>query len=237
MRPRNLIESFNVAIEGLLYALRTQVNLKIHFALAFLVAFLCILFPISPVEKLMLVVAVSTVIVAELMNTAIEKTIDLITEDFHPLAKIAKNVAAGAVLVSAVAAAVIGYIIFVDEISNFIHKPFFRITANPPTITLAVLLLVAVLVIAGKSYNKKRGTFLKGGMPSGHSALSFALGTAVVILSGKNARPLVTLLVLLLCLLVAESRVESGTHTVLEVLAGALLGILSTLLIYQVFFL
>lgn len=104
--------SFRFAGEGLAFALRTQRNLRIHFAAAGAVLLLAAALPVSALEGLVLVGAVALVLVAELFNTALEAAVDLATDRFHPLAKVAKDVAAAAVLVASVGAAAAGVLVF-----------------------------------------------------------------------------------------------------------------------------
>ena len=99
---KKLLDSFNYAIEGMLYAVRTQRNMRIHMIAALLVLTACFFYDISKMELLILLITITMVITAELINTAIECTIDITTNYYHPLAKIAKNVAAAAVLVTAI---------------------------------------------------------------------------------------------------------------------------------------
>ena len=115
MKSRNVIESFKYAISGIIYAFKTQRNLKIHFAAATGVLLLSPFFNFSRAELLLLFFTVTLVIVCELFNTAIEIVVDMVAHTYHPLAKLAKDVAAGAVLVSAINALVVAYILFISR--------------------------------------------------------------------------------------------------------------------------
>lgn len=125
-KSRTLMESFAYAISGIIYSFRTQRNLKIHFFAAFLAMAMSWYFGLTSLEVAVVVLAASSVIIAEMINTAIETTVDMITGKYHPLAKIAKNVAAGAVLVAAMSAVVIGCLIFFDRIKPLIRVLFGR---------------------------------------------------------------------------------------------------------------
>lgn len=116
MKVRKLIHSFEYAISGIVYTLKTQRNMRIHFIAAILVLMISFFLRITKIELLILSFTISLVIVTEMVNTAIEKAIDMYTEEYHPLAKISKNVAAGAVLVAAVNAIFVAYILFYDRI-------------------------------------------------------------------------------------------------------------------------
>ncbi|MDI3534421.1 MAG: diacylglycerol kinase [Thermosediminibacterales bacterium] len=116
MKVRKLIESFYYAASGIMYVMKTQKNMRIHFFIAVLVILLSLLLDISKTEMMILVFAISLVVVAEMINTAVEKTIDLYTKDYHPLAKTAKNVAAGAVLIAALNSLVVAYFVFLNRV-------------------------------------------------------------------------------------------------------------------------
>src|SRR5918995_4548979 len=108
MRPPSIIESFNYAIEGLIHVLRTQRNMRIHFAVAVIVIILAVIVGVSRIELIVLLISIAFVLVAEMVNTAIEGAIDAATTSFDPMAKLAKDIAAGAVLISAVRTVALG---------------------------------------------------------------------------------------------------------------------------------
>jgi len=112
MKNRTLGESFSFAISGVVFALHNERNMKIHFLAGFLAVILGFILGIDWIEWGMLCITIFIVVIAELLNTAVEKTVDLVIAEYHPLAKIAKNTAAGAVLLSAVNALIMAYIIF-----------------------------------------------------------------------------------------------------------------------------
>lgn len=230
-KSRSLLQSFNYAIDGLVYVLRTQQNMRIHFVAAVAALGLGLLFRIETWAFVALVFAVSLVVVAELVNTAIESTIDLVTTSYDPIAQIAKDVAAGAVLVTSLNAVLVGYFIFFSRVNPYTLDLLQRIRQSPAHLTVVSILLVAIIVIAAKAWIGG-GSFLKGGWPSGHSALAGALFTAIAFISQS---PLIATLGLALALLVFHSRKDAGIHTSLEIASGGALGILVTILIFQVF--
>lgn len=107
----SLIESFQHAFAGMWLALRSQRNARIHVAIATVVLMLGIFVGLKPVQWAIIVLTTGFVFVAELFNTVIESVIDLVTEEYHPLAKQAKDVAAAGVLISAIVAVVVGALI------------------------------------------------------------------------------------------------------------------------------
>ena len=120
-KSRTLLESFIYAISGIAYSLKTQRNMRIHFVMAGIVMLFGLLFRLSPLEMALVFFTISFVIICEMINTSIEATIDLFTKEYHPLAKIGKNVAAGAVLIAALNAIIVGYLIFYTRITKLIR--------------------------------------------------------------------------------------------------------------------
>lgn len=112
INPTRLLRSFGYAIEGFQYAFRSDQNLIIHILTAVVVISLGIYFQISRFELITLSIMVVLVLIAEMMNTSIEKVVDLITTDHHPSAKIAKDVASAMVLLTAVSAVIVGILVF-----------------------------------------------------------------------------------------------------------------------------
>lgn len=115
-KSRTLWESFFYAISGIIYVLKTQRNMRIHFAAAVLILILSWLLKLNTLELLVVSVTITLVIAAEMINTAIETVVDMLTQEYHPLAAVAKNVAAGAVLISALNAILVGYCIFFKKV-------------------------------------------------------------------------------------------------------------------------
>jgi len=116
------IASFGHAFRGLWYALRTQRNARVHVSVAILAILLGIVLRITAVEFAMVFVAITGVFLAEMFNTVFELCVDLASPDYHPLAKIAKDVAAGAVLLSAMLSIVIGVFVFVPHLWGLLGR-------------------------------------------------------------------------------------------------------------------
>ncbi len=108
---RRLLNSFGYAFAGLRYAFRTQANLRIHVAVCIAVIILGAMLSLSPLEWAVLIVTMMIVLAAELMNTALEAALDRVGVEHHPLAKVAKDSAAGAVLIGAIGAVLVGLLI------------------------------------------------------------------------------------------------------------------------------
>lgn len=109
-------KSFKYALEGLFICIKKERNIKIHLFVMMIVIICGVLFSLTKFEWMICILLFGLVISLELMNTAIEAVVDLCSPDFHPLAKIAKDTAAGAVLVSAIVAAMIGLMIFLPKL-------------------------------------------------------------------------------------------------------------------------
>ena len=221
-RDKRLVDSFNFAIEGLISALKNEKHMKVHILAAIIIVILAIVINASKVEILIISLSVSFVVITELVNTAVEAIVDLVSPERHPLAKLAKDVAAGAVLVAAINALCVGYLLFYDKLldifdgANKLHV----IAGRKGNISILILILVSILVIVLKTFFRK-GTPLEGGMPSGHSAIAFA---AFGILAFMTSDIRILVLGFFMAALVAQSRVKSGIHSIREVLAGGLLG-------------
>jgi diacylglycerol kinase (ATP) len=234
-RAPSILESFNFAFEGVIHVLRTQRNMRIHFAIAAVVLVAALALGVDKGELIALLLAISFVLIAEMINTALEAGIDVATTSFDPLAKLAKDIAAGAVLIATVNAVAIGYLVFSDQIVNRSSRLIERLRDAPAEVTLIALVLTIFIVIATKAYTG-RGTPLRGGLPSGHAAVAFGGWMAITNVVGDSTHWfLISSLAFLMALLVAQTRVESGIHSFLEVTYGALLGTLSVLVIFQVF--
>lgn len=231
MKVRKLLDSFNYAIEGIIYAVRTQRNMRIHMIAALVVLTACFFYDLTKMEILAITITITMVIMAELLNTAIEFAVDATTNYYHPLAKLAKNVAAGGVLVTAINAIVVGYIVFWDKLKyiNFILIRKVK-SSNPYTIFIILVIVCIATIIIKAVFGE--GTPLKGGMPSGHSAIAFSIATTIALTTGQLT---VVILSYLLALIVAQSRVDSEIHSIIEVIAGGIFGTLITVLLFRVF--
>jgi diacylglycerol kinase (ATP) len=233
MRARpSVVESFNFAIEGVIHVLRTQRNMRLHFAAAVAVIVVAVAVGVSKIELSVLLISIAFVLVAEMINTAIEGAIDAATTSFDPMAKLAKDIAAGAVLIASVNAVAVGYLVFAGKAADKTADVLDRVRSAPAQITLVALVLTVILVIATKAWTG-RGTPLRGGLPSGHAAVAFAGWMAATYIVSDSQRFVVSALTFIMALLVAQTRVESGVHSALEVAYGGALGALVTLSVFQ----
>ncbi len=231
-----LLQSFNHAFQGLVYSVRHQRNMRIHMAVALIVLVASIFLNVSRLELVIIFATIAFVLMAELMNTAIEALVDIVTEEYDPRAKVAKDLAAGAVLIAAINALVVAYLVLADRLANVSLELLGVIRRSPAHLTIVALALVALVVVVVKA-TRAKGTPLTGGLPSGHAAVAFAGWTAVTFVIGATPQGLlVSAITFVIAALVAQSRVETGVHSLLEVVLGALLGIAATTLIFQLWF-
>ncbi len=232
MRVRNIIDSFNYAVSGIITAIKTEKSMRMHYIIALLVLISSLFFDFNRTEFLLLLFAVSLVVISEMINTAIERTIDLITKEFHPLARLVKDVAAGAVLIATINSLIVGYLLFFERLSLFTELIIFKIKRSEIHLTFVALILVTLITIGLKAkYSKGKGTHFQGGAVSGHSAIAFCIAT---IIAFQVENMLVTTMAYLLALLVAESRVEGKIHSLTEVVIGGIVGFLVGIIVFKI---
>ncbi|HWH05122.1 MAG TPA: diacylglycerol kinase [Gaiellaceae bacterium] len=232
-RAPSIVESFNFAFEGIIHVLRTQRNMRIHFTVAIVVLVAALVTGVEKLELIVLMLAIAFVLITEMVNTAVEGAVDVATTSFDPMAKLAKDIAAGAVLIASTVAVGVGYLVFADRLAERSARLLDRLANAPAELTLIALVLTTIVVIAVKALTGS-GSPLRGGLPSGHAAIAFAGWMAITLaLSDSGRRFLVSSLAFIMALLVAQTRVESGVHTAAEVFYGAVLGALVTLAVFQ----
>ena len=235
MKNDNFFEAWGNATNGIIYSATTQRNIRIQLVLAVIVMVLSLFYGLNTAEFLCLLFAVFMVIFAELINTAIETVVDLFVDVYHPKAKISKDVAAGAVVLAACNALVVGYFIFFKEenlkaISDSIFNNMVKSRMHLAFVAIMLVVIAVISMKAGCSKKTERGELVKEGfVPSGQSAIAFAALTAIWL----NSKDIVTFtLALILSILVVENRVGSNARTKAEIVFGACMGVLIVLLIY-----
>ncbi|WAW14178.1 diacylglycerol kinase [Peptostreptococcus equinus] len=226
---QSFIRSMNAAVDGIMYTFRSERNMKFHYLASLIVLVASLFFDFQKMEFITLLGAITLVVICEMINTAVEKTVDMVTSEFNPLAKIAKDVAAGAVLVSAIYAVGVAYLLFYNKLNMLTGNLAYRIRESELHITLICIAVVLIVVVTVKAMTYT-GTPLKGGMPSGHAALAFALATSITLMTERVEA---SSLAYLIAILVAQSRIEGKIHTFWETLAGGLVGTLVAILVFQ----
>ncbi len=231
-RPTSWVESANLAIEGIIYSVKTQRHMRYHLFAALATLILGLGLNITRTEFILLCMAIILVLAMEMLNTAIEVTVDMISETYHPLAKIAKDIAAGVVLLASFGALTLAYLILYPALTAAIANGQWHVRKAPSDVIAFVSLAVVVIVVIFIKALLGKGAPLRGGMPSGHAAVSFSIWIAAVYLTGSLP---VGILTFILALMVSWSRWSSGIHRPLEVLAGAAIGAGLSALFFAVF--
>ncbi len=232
MPLRQWLKSANFAIEGILQGAKTQKHLRYHFFSAALALVGSYVVGVSRIEFLLIALAVILVLTTEMLNSAVEAVVDLLSPEFSEKARVAKDIAAGAVLIAAFGAAVIGYVILFPHLEVFFHEGFRIARHSKGEISLIALIIVMISVIIAKSHFGK-GHPLSGGFPSGHAALAFSIWMSVTYVTENF---LISFLCFILAAAIAQSRVAVKVHSPWEVIAGALMGSALTFLLFTIFF-
>jgi diacylglycerol kinase (ATP) len=220
MRLKNPLNGFKYAIEGVVHVFRTQRHMRFHFLTMILVLLVSLVFGLRREEVLVLLFTITLVLIAEMFNTAVEAVVDLVTQQYHPLAKFAKDIAAGAVLIATINALAVGFLLFFGG-SNWSALGETVKLRQPDwaTMFLSGIILIVVYVIMGKVAGGK-GKMWRGGVVSGHSAVGFFLACTITFLSMNWATAICAFT---LAVLIAQSRVEGKIHTLREVVFGGIL--------------
>lgn len=228
---RQWVRSANFAIEGILHAARTQRHVRYHFFSTAAVLLLSYVLGVSRIEFLIIALSVIAVLLAEMFNTAIEALVDILSPEFREKARIAKDIAAGSVLVTAFGVAVIGYVVLFPYLRDAFHIGLHITKHSKEEVALIALILVVILVVITKAYFGK-GLPLHGGMPSGHAALAFSAWVAMTYLTENFSASVISFVV---AVLIAQSRVVTKAHTIWEVILGSLMGASVTFLLFRIF--
>jgi diacylglycerol kinase (ATP) len=225
------VDSANNAIEGILFAAKSERHFRYHLCAAAFILFLSYILGVPRIEFLIIAVVVIMVILAEMVNTAIEFLVDMVSPEYSEKARIAKDVAAGGVLITAFGAAVTGFFILFPRLETaFDYGIGIAKHADNEIVLISVIIVLITVVILKASFGK--GHPLRGGMPSGHSALAFSIWLAITFMTGLFA---VSLVIFVLAAMIAHSRVVIRAHNYSEVFVGALLGIGMTLALFLIF--
>ena len=228
---RHWVRSANYAIEGILHAAKTQRHLRYHFFIAAGVLLLSYILGVSRTEFLIIALSVIAVLLAEMFNTAIEAVVNIISPEHSEKARVAKDIAAGAVFVTAFGVAVIGYIILFPYLRDSFQTGLYITKHSKEEIsTISFIIVVILVVITKASFGK--GLPLRGGIPSGHAALAFSAWVATTYITENF---IVSMISFAIAVIVARSRVITKAHTPWEVILGSLIGASVTFLLFRIF--
>lgn len=230
---RQVAQPFRVAFNGIVHTFRTQRHMRIHLYVTIVVILAAFFFGLNIREILVLLFMITFVLVAEMFNSAIEATVDLVSPNYHPLAKFAKDIAAGAVLIATIMAIIVGSLIAVGDD----QWERIRISLTTETIGLPVIgkivagtAVTLFAVIIGKGLGG-HGQLLQGGKVSGHAALGFFFAVSALFLSGNV---LVGGIAILLAAIIAQSRYEAKFHSIFELTLGAAVGVIVGVIFFGV---
>jgi len=222
---KSVLRSFSFAWEGLAFCFSTQRHMRVHFAIMALILGAAWGLRVDVRDMLHVLLAMVLVLITEMINTALEYAVDLTTAHYDARAKVAKDVAAGAVLLAATYSIVVGALVFATN-----PRLGELVRGQPPNlaiphvgvvqIVVLGLLLVGIFITWVKK-TTRRGSLWRGGIISGHAAFGFLIATSIAIVTRDLS---LTALALALALLVAQSRIQARIHTPLEVLVGGIMG-------------
>ena len=241
-KNKNFADAWKNAFNGIIYATTTQGNIKKQLIIAVIVVVISLFFNLSRAEFLCFLFTIVLILFAEMVNTAIETVVDLYVDVYHPKAKIAKDVAAGGVVITSINAIIVAYFLFFDKISS-IGINFIANVVNSPVhlafSTLVIVVIAIVALIATARTNKHKGLNHKF-VPSGFTTLAFAANTIIWLSVKNNIESKIGIVILtlslVLAILVSASRIEAKAHKVSEVVFSACVGIIIVLVIYAVAF-
>lgn len=228
---KDILQPFRVAMSGVVYTFKTQRHMRFHLYVVLVVLLLGMFINLGLREMLVLLFTISLVIIAEMFNSAIEATVDLVQPNYHPLAKFAKDIAAGAVLITTIIALVVGGLLILGE--NRWEQIKISMTSESlgvgivPRIIIGWFLLMMIIII-GKGLGK-RGQVLRGGLVSGHAAFGFFMATALIFIVNDA---LAAAIGIMLAAIVAQSRWEAKIHSLFEICLGAAVGVVLGLLLF-----
>lgn len=229
----NFIDAWKNAFNGIIYATTTQKNIQKQLIIAVIVVIVSLFFNLNRAEFLCFLFTIVLIIFAEMVNTAIETVVDLYVDVYHPKAKIAKDVAAGGVVITAINAIIVGYFLFFDKIADIGLTFLKNVTTNPMHLVFSIMIMSIIAVLALIAYAKtnKRAEKKVRLIPSGHAAIGFAANTLIWLLTDNIA---ILMLSLLTAILLAESRIAAKEHTLSEVIFSACFATIFVLLLYGV---
>lgn len=224
LKNKNIFEALKNAFKGLEYSIRTEKNIKWEIVLTIFALLLGIVFKLTRTEIIILVFTIVFVIFAEMINTAIENVVDLFVDVYHPKAKIAKDVAAGAVIVSTFNAAIVSYFIFFEKLAVYGGKFLRKITTRRDLAFILLAFLFCILLIIIKMITKAN----KKMRISATSMVGFAIFTAIWITTTSKE---ILFLSLISAIMLASSQIISRRKNIFEVLFGGVIGVILTIML------
>ena len=233
IKNSSFIDAWKNSFNGIIYATTTQSNIKRQLIIAVVVVIISLFFNLNRAEFLCFLFTIVLILFAEMVNTAIETVVDLYVDVYHPKAKIAKDVAAGGVVITTINAIIVAYFLFFDKITDigltFIHN----VTNSPSHLAFSIMIITIIAILALIAYaktNKHKG-FNEKFVPSGHATIAFAANTLIWLLTDNFV---ILILSLVMAILLAESRIAAKEHKLSEVVFSACFGTIMVLILYGI---
>ena len=232
-KNHNFADAWKNAFNGIIYATTTQSNIKKQLTIAVIVVVISLFFNLSRAEFLCFLFTIILILFAEMVNTAIETVVDLYVDVYHPKAKIAKDVAAGGVVITTINAVIVAYFLFFDKISDIGLNFIENVTNSPTHLAFSVIIITIIAVLALIAYaktNKHKGLNAKF-VPSGHTTIAFAATTIIWLLTDNIV---ILMLSLVMAILIAESRAAAKEHKLSEIIFSGCFGTVMVLILYGI---
>lgn len=233
IKNKNFADAWKNAFNGIIYATTTQGNIKKQLIIAVVVVIISLFFNLNRAEFLCFLFTIVLILFAEMVNTAIETVVDLYVDVYHPKAKIAKDVAAGGVVITTINAVIVAYFLFFDKISDIGLNFIANVTNSPVHLAFSVMIVVIIAVLALIAYaktNKHKGLNAKF-IPSGHTTIAFAATTIIWLITDNIV---ILMLSLVMAILLAESRAAAKEHKLSEIIFSGCFGTAMTLVLYGI---
>lgn len=233
LRNHGAIDSWKNAFNGIIYTVTTQKHLKQQLVIAVIVVIVSLFFNLNRAEFLCFLFTIELIIFSEMVNTAIETVVDLYVDVYHPKAKIAKDVAAGGVVIATINAIIVAYFLFFDKISDIGLTFIQNVTTNPMHLAFSIMIITIIAILALIAYaktNKHKGLNAKM-VPSGHATIAFAANALIWLLTDNIV---ILVLSLIMALLLSESRIAAKEHKLSEVIFSGCFGTISVLILYGI---
>lgn len=235
IKNSNFADAWKNAFNGIIYATTTQGNIKKQLIIAVIVVVISLFFNLNKAEFLCFLFTIVLILFAEMVNTAIETVVDLYVDVYHPKAKIAKDVAAGGVVITTINAVIVAYFLFFDKISNIGLNFIANVTNSPVHLAFSAMIVTIIAVLALIAYaktNKHKGLNAKF-VPSGHTTIAFAATTIIWLVTDNIV---ILMLSLVMAILLAESRLATKEHKLSEIIFSSCFGTVMVLVLYGIAF-
>lgn len=226
-------DAWKNAFNGIIYATTTQGNIKKQLVIAIIVVVISLFFDLNRAEFLCFLFTIVLILFAEMVNTAIETVVDLYVDVYHPKAKIAKDVAAGGVVITTINAVIVAYFLFFDKIADVGLNFIVNVTSNTTHLAFSIMIITIIAALALIAYsrtNKHKGFNAKF-VPSGHATIAFAANAIIWLLTDNIV---ILMLSLVMAILLAESRAEAKEHKLSEIVFSCCFGTLMVLILYGI---